>query len=243
MGEYFDAPAHHLQAALAQAHTSLPDTLRAVLDVVPWYGRLTADWAQQPGVSLLPMPGFSVPGLAWAHRLHMYNFRLWHIEDSVRQPGAADHVIAQSKRAIDTFNQQRHEHIEQLDTWLFVYLYEHNPRPLCNPELHSETPGNLLDRLSILTLKVYYMGREAERQDATVVHRQTCQQRLTVLEEQRDDIYGCLCRLCLDLWSGRKAFKVYRQFKMYNDPDLNPEIYRHRPSSVRAGDKDGRHDT
>jgi hypothetical protein len=229
MREHFDSPAHRLQEVLAQAYTSLPDILCAVLDVVPQYRRLTEDWAPQPGAPLLPIPGFPVPGLAWAHRLHMCNFRLWHVEDSVRRPGAADHVIAQSKRAIDTFNQQRHEHIEQLDTWLFAYLYAHNSRPLVNAELHSETPGNLLDRLSILTLKVYYMGREAERQEATAVHRQTCQQRLAVLEEQRDDIYGCLGCLCLDLWSGRKTFKVYRQFKMYNDPDLNPEIYRHRP--------------
>lgn len=72
------------------------------------------------------------------------------------------------------------------------------------------------------------MGREATRPDATVSHRQTCQQRLARLAEQRDDIHGCLCRLYPDLWSGRKTFKVYRQFKMYNDPDLNPEIYRHR---------------
>jgi hypothetical protein len=229
MPEHFDSPAHCLQALLSSAQTALPEPLRVVLDAVPWYRRLTEDWAQQPDAPLLPMPESPVPGLAWAHRLHMYNFRLWHIEDSVRRPGAADHVIAQSKRAIDTFNQQRHEHIEQFDTWLFAYLYVHNSRPLANAELHSETPGNLLDRLSILTLKVYYMGREAERQEATVVHRQTCQQRLAVLEEQRDDIHGCLGRLCLDLWSGRKTFKVYRQFKMYNDPDLNPEIYRHRP--------------
>lgn len=229
MIEHFDSPAHCLQALLSSVQTVLPETLRAVLDVVPQYRRLTENWAQQPGVSLLPMPGFAVPGLAWAHQLHMDNFRLWHAEDSVRRPGAADHDIAQSKRAIDTFNQQRHEQIEQLDTWLFAYLYTHNSRALANAELHSETPGNLLDRLSILTLKVYYMGREAERQDAAVAHSQTCQQRLTILEEQRDDIYGCLCRLCLDLWSGRKTFKVYRQFKMYNDPDLNPEIYRHRP--------------
>jgi uncharacterized protein DUF4254 len=242
MLERFDAPAHRLQALLRQAHTSLPDTLCAMLDVVSWYRHLTEDWAQRPGVSLLPMPGLAVQGLAWAYRLHMYNFRLWHTEDSVRRPGAAEHVIAQSKRAIDTFNQRRHEYIEQLDTWLFAYLYEHNSRPLADPELHSETPGNLLDRLSILTLKVYYMGREAERQDATVVHRQTCRQRLAVLEEQRDDIYGCLCCLCLDLWSGRKIFKIYRQFKMYNDPDLNPEIYRHRTSSASTGEKDGRHD-
>ena len=213
-----------LQELLARAHALLPMDLRTVVDVVPLYRSLTAVWAQQPAAPL----SLPAQGLIWAHRLHLCNFRLWHMEDGVRRPGASESFIAQSKRAIDTFNQQRHAEIEQLDTWLFTCLYEHNSRRLTETELHSETPGNLLDRLSILTLKVYYMGREAERQDATVVHRQTCRRRLAVLAEQRDDIYGCLCRLCLDLWSGRKTFKIYRQFKMYNDPDLNPAIYRHR---------------
>jgi hypothetical protein len=213
-----------LQALLTRAQALLPIELRTVIEMVPLYRPLIAVWAQQPAAP------FSLPaqGLIWAHRLHLYNFRLWHVEDGVRRPGASESFIAQSKRAIDTFNQQRHAQIEQLDTWLFACLYDHNSRSRTETELHSETPGNLLDRLSILTLKVYYMGREAERQDATVVHRQTCRQRLAILEEQHDDIYTCLCRLCLDLWSGRKTFKIYRQFKMYNDPDLNPEIYRHR---------------
>jgi hypothetical protein len=224
MIESANAPRSSLQELLVRAHTPLPMELRMVMDMVPLYRSLTAVWAQQP-----PAP-LSVPaqGLIWAHRLHLYNFRLWHVEDGVRRPGASESFIAQSKRAIDSFNQQRHEQIEQLDTWLYACLYDHNSRNLAETELHSETPGNLLDRLSILTLKVYYMGREAERQDTTVVHRQACRQRLAMLAEQHDDIYACLCRLCLDLWSGRKTFKVYRQFKMYNDPDLNPEIYRHR---------------
>ena len=224
MSESANGSRSSLQELLARAHALLPMELRTVVDVVPLYGALTAVWAPEPTAPL------SVPahGLVWAHRLHLYNFHLWHVEDGVRRPGASESFIAQSKRAIDTFNQQRHEQIEQLDTWLFAYLYEHNSKPLTETELHSETPGNLLDRLSILMLKVYYMGREAERQDAAVGHRQTCRQYLAMLAEQRDDIYGCLCRLCLDLWSGRKTFKIYRQFKMYNDPDLNPEIYRHR---------------
>jgi len=213
-----------LQELLAQAHALLPMELQTVVDVVPLYRSLATVWAQQPA-ALLSVPAH---GLLQASRLHLYNFRLWHVEDGVRRPGASESFIARSKRAIDAFNQQRHEQIEQLDTWLFAYLYGDNSRCRTTTELHSETPGNLLDRLSILTLKVYYMGHEAERQDATVVHRQTCRQRLAVLTEQRDDLYGCLCRLCLDLWSGRKTFKIYRQFKMYNDPDLNPEIYRHR---------------
>ena len=223
MTESTHDPRSRLQELLVRAHTLLPMELRTVVDVVPLYRSLTAVWAQWPTAPL----SLPAQGLVWAYRLHLYNFRLWHIEDGVRRPGASESFIAQSKRAIDTFNQQRHDQIEQLDIWLFTCLYEHNSRCLAETELHSETPGNLLDRLSILTLKVYYMGCEAERQDATVVHRQTCRQRLAVLTEQHDDIYTCLCRLCLDLWSGRKTFKIYRQFKMYNDPDLNPEIYRH----------------
>ena len=224
MPESAHDPRNSLQELLAHARALLPMELRTVVDVVPLYRSLTAVWAQQPAAPL----SLPAQGLIWAHRLHLYNFRLWHMEDGIRRPGASESFIAQSKRAIDTFNQQRHAEIEQLDSWLFTCLYEHNSRRLTETELHSETPGNLLDRLSILTLKVYYMGREAERQDATVVHRQTCRQRLAVLAEQHDDIFACLCRLCLDLWSGRKTFKIYRQFKMYNDPDLNPAIYRHR---------------
>ena len=224
MTESLGYPHIGLQDLVARAYALLPDELWTVVDVVPFYRSLTEVWAQQPTAPLV----FLTQGLIWGHRLHLCNFRLWHAEDGVRRPGASESFIAQSKRAIDTFNQQRHEQIEQLDTWLFTYLYTYNSKRLAETELHSETPGNLLDRLSILTLKVYYMGREAERQDASVVHRQTCGQRLAVLAEQHDDIYGCLCRLCLDLWSGRKTFKIYRQFKMYNDPDLNPAIYRHR---------------
>ena len=227
MTESPKAPCSNLQELLGRVHALLPSELRMVVDVVPLYRALTDVWAQQPAA-----PGVRpAQGLVWAQQLHLCNFHLWHVEDSVRRPGASESFIAQSKRAIDTLNQQRHDQIEQLDAWLFAYLYEHNARRLAETELHSETPGNLLDRLSILTLKVYYMGREAERQEATSTHRQTCRQRLAVLLEQRDDIYGCLCRLCLDLWSGRKIFKLYRQFKMYNDPDLNPEIYRHRAST------------
>src|SRR5712691_5857280 len=113
-----------LQELLARAHALLPLELRTVVDVVPLYRSLTAVWAQEP-TAPLSLPAH---GPVWAHRLHLCNFRLWHVEDGVRRPGAAEHFIAQSKRAIDVFNQQRHDHIEQLDMWLFAYLYEHNSR-------------------------------------------------------------------------------------------------------------------
>ena len=223
---------HSLAERLAQVHRHVPEPLRLVADVVPLYAQLTATWAAFPEAPLT-LPAHALP---WAVQLHMYNFRLWHTENGVRRPGAPEHFIAQSKWTIDTLNQQRHEHIEHLDTWLSTWLYEQQSRGRPTAELHSETPGNLLDRLSILALKVHYMGHEATRQDTTEAHRQLCSQRLAVLHEQRDDLHGCLCQLCLDLWSGNKIFKIYRQFKMYNDPTLNPEIYRHRASSEETPD-------
>jgi len=202
----------------------VPQPLQQVLDVVPLYRSLTAMWGQQPTAPL----ALPAQGLNWAHRLHLCNFRLWHAEDGVRRPDASAQFIAQSKWAIDRWNQQRHDQIEQLDTWLLTWLAAYQAAQAPHAELHSETPGNLLDRLSILTLKQYYMGHEAQRQEATAAHRQACQQRLLLLTEQHQDLDGCLCRLCVDLWSGRKICKLYRQFKMYNDPNLNPHIYQYR---------------
>lgn len=200
----------------------IPRALLAIMAAVPLYRSLTAVWAPQPQAPL-SVPTQTPP---WAYRLHLYNFRLWQAEDGVRRPGASDRCIAGRKRAIDAFNQQRHDQIEQLDTWLFHLLYAPALAPPAAAELHSETPGNLLDRLSILTLKRYYMGHEASRPDATAAHRHTCAQRLAVLQAQHDDLVECLQRLADDLASGRKRFHIYRQFKMYNDPTLNPAIYR-----------------
>ncbi|MGE3538427.1 MAG: DUF4254 domain-containing protein [Candidatus Tectimicrobiota bacterium] len=221
-----------LAGCLAQVHARVAEPLRSVVDMVPLYAQLTSLWAPQPA-ACLAVPGHTLP---WALQLHRCNFRLWHTENGVRRPDAPAQFIAQSKRAIDTVNQQRHDQIEQLDSCLYTCLYISQNRSRPEAALHSETPGNLLDRLSILALKIHYMGHEASRQDSPESQRQLCRQRLAVLHEQRDDLYGCLGQLCLDLWSGDKIFKIYRQFKMYNDPALNPEIYRYRAPGEDAAD-------
>ncbi|PIE36191.1 hypothetical protein CSA56_01155 [candidate division KSB3 bacterium] len=82
----------------------------------------------------------------------------------------------------------------------------------------AETIGSLSDKITILELKRYYMARQTERQDATEQHRQECRQRLSVLTRQRDDLVEELDRLFQDVMAGRKTLKVYRQYKMYNDP-------------------------
>lgn len=153
---------------------------------------------------------------------HRANFDLWHHEDAARDVSASGEEIAGHKRAIDKLNQRRNDLVEQMDVRLLdLAPSRHDAIPL-----HSETPGMMIDRLSILSLKRYHTEEEAARADATEAHRLRNQQRLTVLEEQADDLARCLDELWRDILRGEKRFKLYRQMKMYNDPELNPVLYR-----------------
>ncbi|MBI4081660.1 MAG: DUF4254 domain-containing protein [Candidatus Lambdaproteobacteria bacterium] len=166
---------------------------------------------------------------SWTLANHACNFRLWHEEDKARDRGAGDGEIARVKRAIDALNQRRNDAVERIDELVLAGLerrgLERAGAAAAEAPLHSETVGAMLDRLSILALKVYHMREQAERVDAGAAHRRTCAARLAILEEQRQDLAECLRGLVDDLWAGRKRFKVYRQMKMYNDPDLNPVLY------------------
>lgn len=82
----------------------------------------------------------------------------------------------------------------------------------------AETIGWLVDKLTIIELKIYHMREQAERRDATAEFRERCNARLEVMREQRDDLSNEITKLIGDMAGGRVVPKVYRQFKMYNDP-------------------------
>jgi hypothetical protein len=155
---------------------------------------------------------------------HRANFDLWHTEDRARAPHATDHDIAAVKRAIDEVNQRRNDLTEQCDAALFDAL---RPSSLPNPaaELHSESPGLMIDRLSILALKIFHTEEEIDRPSAPPGHQNRNRGRFALLTEQRSDLVACLDRLWSDVLEGKRRFKIYRQLKMYNDPTLNPAIY------------------
>ena len=83
----------------------------------------------------------------------------------------------------------------------------------------------MVDRMSILCLKIYHMKEQALRKDVTTIHLKKCEEKLSVLIEQQLDLSGAFDELLDDYESGFKKMKVYRQMKMYNDTSLNPELY------------------
>ena len=147
----------------------------------------------------------------------------WHLEDIIRDP-AIDPVKALAiKRRIDKSNQDRTDLVELIDSF-FLDKYKH-VKVSPNATINTESPAWAVDRLSILTLKIYHMREEVERADATPEHKERCERKLAVLLEQKKDLSLALDQLLTDIHDGKKYMKVYKQMKMYNDPSLNPVLY------------------
>jgi hypothetical protein len=148
----------------------------------------------------------------------------WHYEDIIRDPHIDPVEALALKRRIDRSNQDRTDLVEDIDSYFRQYYHEVKPLP--DARLNTESPAWAVDRLSILALKIYHMREQTERQDATDAHRELCQQKLDVLLEQQHDLSAAIDQLLEDISQGRIYMKVYRQMKMYNDPDTNPVLYK-----------------
>lgn len=161
--------------------------------------------------------------------LHRQNYLLWHQEDIARRGDIESTAIAQVKKAVDKLNQKRNDLIEVIDEWLFNNKYAQ----LVNMDLplRTETPGSVFDRLSILALKIYHMQEQTERTDIDQLHIDLCCYKLGILKQQRSDLANSLLDMIRDLDNNIIRMKIYRQFKMYNDPDLNPELYKSKLAS------------
>ena len=167
--------------------------------------------------------------------LHRFNFLLWHEEDIARSPAVSDGRIAQVKRAIDRYNQARNDAIEKVDDWLVADLAARGIAAAPDAPAATETPGAALDRLSILELRRYHMREQVDRRDASQDHREKAAGKLAVLDQQRDHLVAAIDRLLAEIYAGSRPLRVFRQMKMYNDPTLNPHVYRaQKPGSAVA---------
>jgi len=167
----------------------------------------------------------------WIRVNHFHNASLWVQEDLARRTQVSDSEIAANKRAIDRHNQKRNDAVERIDELLLITLgvvnrhAEGRLQPLrVGARLNSETAGAMIDRLSILSLKCHAMRGQLMRTDVGAEHLAISHTRLLALQEQRADLLCCLDTLLNDTRCGTAWFKVYRQFKMYNDPEFNPAL-------------------
>lgn len=157
---------------------------------------------------------------------HLQNYLLWHEEDIARDPDVSNAEIARVKRSIDGLNQKRNDLIEQIDESILAGLTAEGVEMDQNSPMNSETPGSMIDRCSIMALKIYHMDEQTRRADVNENHLKQAGEKVKILQSQRDDLLQCLMQLIDDIRSGNRHYKLYHQFKMYNDPTLNPQIYK-----------------
>jgi hypothetical protein len=178
------------------------------------------DWPDYPE----PSSELSEPDVwHWIAMNHCCNTLLWQEEDRARRTDVSAQEIATSKRLIDRYNQQRNDATEAVDEAILTAFEARAFSP--EARLNSETAGAMIDRLSILALKIFHMREQTQRTDADDDHIWKCEAKLARLLEQRDDLAACFDALMSGMRCGTAYFKVYRQFKMYNDPTLNPYLY------------------
>lgn len=148
----------------------------------------------------------------------------WHLEDIIRDPQISLEFAIEIKRRIDASNQHRTDVVEQIDDYFIDKYKDSLPKP--NAKLNTESPAWVIDRMSILCLKIYHMEEQVNRIDVDNAHISTCQNKLNILLEQKSDLGKSFEELLEDISNGEKYMKVYRQMKMYNDNSLNPQLYK-----------------
>ncbi len=151
----------------------------------------------------------------------------WHYEDMIRDPNIDPEAALALKRKIDASNQDRTDLVEYIDSY-FLDKYR-SVQIKEGATINTESPAWAIDRLSILSLKIYHMNEEATRTDASKDHLKKCRQKLQVLLAQKKDLSTAIDRLLTDIENGDKYMKVYKQMKMYNDDELNPVLRKKAP--------------
>ncbi|MBX2961569.1 MAG: DUF4254 domain-containing protein [Cyclobacteriaceae bacterium] len=147
----------------------------------------------------------------------------WHLEDIIRLPEINPTEAVAIKRRIDKSNQDRTDTVEKMDDFFMEQFKDVVPKSTA--KINSETPAWLLDRMSILMLKIYHMKEQTERKDVSTDHLAKCETKLHILMEQKMDMHMAFDQLIDDIRNGDRKMKVYRQMKMYNDASLNPMLY------------------
>jgi hypothetical protein len=191
------------------------ETREELLDFLKRWRSAGGQWFEQTAKEFFPRAGDIIPSGNWGEgfegeiqKLHFANHTIWHFEDEVRRDDVAAEWIVEVKRGIDAVNQQRNNQMENIDEWVLREVgVDEDAEEI---PVHSEPPGLMLDRFSILSLKIYHYGRQGKHST------------LSLLDRQRMDLGDAFDRAIKSYTVGELRFRIYRQCKTYNDPDTNP---------------------
>jgi hypothetical protein len=195
-----------------------PDVWKIVNDMESCVKMWHEDNGTEPAHDLKGLVGVSMD-------LCRSNYLLWHEEDEARREDVADEVIVRVKRSIDGLNQSRNDMIEKMDEVLLSQLHAEGVETSESAPMNTETAGSVFDRLSISVLRRYHLEEEVDREDADAAHIEKARGSVTRIIEQQNDLKGALDLLLDEIFAGTRRLKIYRQFKLYNDPELNPALY------------------
>jgi len=148
----------------------------------------------------------------------------WHLEDIIRDPQIDPSEALVIKRRIDKSNQDRTDLVERIDSYFWEKYHGIQPQP--GARINTESPAWAVDRLSILHVKLWHMQEQVDRTDVSAEQHDKCVAKMAVLTEQLGDMTTSITQLLEDYEAGTRIMKVYRQMKMYNDPTLNPVLYK-----------------
>ena len=162
----------------------LIDRIERVID--DWHARNVDFFEYEP-------KDISDPLERYAAQLAYHNYQGWHYEAWMRK--ADMEQVAAATRKTFIYNRGRNEAIQHLDEAFFRLQKG-------SGECYSETPAMILDRLSILYLKIKYCEpHEEERRDA--------------LTRQFAFLLQCVEKLYDDLLSGKKQIVSFERTKHF----------------------------
>ncbi len=148
--------------------------------------------------------------------IQLINCFQWHEEDKSRNTNLPDRSLVNIKRSIDASNQRRNNKAEEIDAYILDVIRSCNIKVTNEIPMNSETPGSIIDRLSIISLKSYHMKEDTLRTNVSQEHIMQCKEKYNIMLNQKKDLSICLDKLAEDLFNGKKKLKVYHQLKIYN---------------------------
>lgn len=138
---------------------------------------------------------------------------LWDLEDSARLSELGDGHVAKAKKDIDISNQQRNDLIREIDALLYKHFHVSRAG---KESFYSESPGMIIDRLSIIFIKLSVVQRLTSFIEETDLKSEYLEKE-KILFSQIQSIGNFLDLYIERLLKKEVFFEIQQAVKIYND--------------------------